>query len=170
MPMDRINMYLWLDGVVGKSVDENHIGWIELTTFTWDVTNNATWQSAGQGSKGKGGQATVQGNVTNITATKKIDQASVTLFQTCMMANQIDSGIISCVKLDGEMRLEYFRIELQKIVVVKVHWEGIGGADVKEDVELNFGQFKEFYMLQGNRGFPGGVTEFGFDRETSTPI
>ena len=27
-------MYLWLDGVVGESVDEKHLGWIELNTFT----------------------------------------------------------------------------------------------------------------------------------------
>ena len=87
-----------------------------------------------------------------------------------MMASQIDRGTISCVKMDGEMRLEYFRIELKKIVVMEVDWEGIGSDDVKEEVTLNFGRFKELYTLQGNRGFPGGVTRFGFDRETSTPI
>lgn len=68
--LDRTNMFLWLDGVVGKSVDEKHLGWIEVNTFTWSVTNNATWQSGGQGSKGKGGQATVQGNVADIVVTK----------------------------------------------------------------------------------------------------
>ena len=163
-------MFLWLDGVVGKSVDEKHLGWIEVNTFTWSVTNNATWQSGGQGSKGKGGQATVQGNVADIVVTKRIDSASVTLFQICMMASQIDKGTISCVKMDGETPLEYFRIELKKIVVKGVDWKSIGSDDVTEEVTLNFGRFIELYTLQENLGSPGGGTRFGFDRETSTPI
>jgi type VI secretion system secreted protein Hcp len=184
MAMERTNMFLWLDGFEGESHDEDHRGWIEVDTFTWTVSNQASWQSSGGGGGGGGGAGgsgggggggggggtQSQGDITDITVTKKIDRASVPLFQACMLGNQIDSGIISCVKLDGAMRIEYFRIELQKIIVQKVVWNGIGSADVKEDVDLNFGIFKEFYMLQGNLGFGRGVTEFGFNRETSTPI
>ena len=75
------------------------------------------------------------------------------------------------MKLDGETRIEYFKIELTKIYVQEVDWTSEESADeLKEEVKLDFATFREFYTVQRNRGFPGGSTEFGFDLEKSTAI
>ena len=53
------------------------------------------------------------------------------------------------MKLDGETRVEYFRIELKKIMVSSVGYQG-ASEDWKETVVLKFTEFKEFYTLQTN--------------------
>jgi type VI secretion system secreted protein Hcp len=168
--MALTNVYLLLDGIEGESRDLEHHGWIELDTFTWGVTNTANYQTD-QGASGKGGKSKTVGSLSKFDVTKRLDKASVSLFQACMMGSKIDSGFLSFMKLDGETRIEYFRIALTKIHVQKVEWASEESADnVKETVELDFATFREFYTVQRNRGFPGGVTEFGFDLETSTAI
>ena len=168
--MALTNVYLLLDGIEGESRDLEHQGWIELDTFTWGVANSANYQTD-QGASGKDGKSKTIGVLSKFNVTKKLDKASVSLFQACMMGSKIDSGFLSFMKLDGHTRIAYFKIELTKIHVQKVDWASVGDADnLTETVELDFATFREFYTVQRNRGFRGGVTEFGFNLETSTAI
>ncbi len=168
--MALTNVYLWLDGIEGESHDMEHQGWIEIGTFTWGVGNTASYQDD-QGASGKGGKSQTVGKLSEFRISKKIDKASVSLFQACMMGSKIDSGLLSFLKLDGETRIEYFKIELTKIHVQEVNWTSEESADeLKEELKLDFATFREFYTVQRNRGFPGGSTEFGFDLEKSTAI
>jgi type VI secretion system secreted protein Hcp len=168
--MALTNVYLLLDGIEGESRDLEHEGWIELDTFTWGVTNGANYQTD-QGASGPGGKSKTVGGLSEFLVVKRLDKASVSLFQACMMGSKIDRGFLSFMKLDGATRIQYFKIELTKIHVQKVEWTSEGGADnIKETVKLDFATFREFYTVQRNRGFRGGVTEFGFNLETSTTI
>ena len=89
--------------------------------------------------------------------------------RNCVLGSGIGSEIISFMKLDGEARVEYFRIELKKIMVSSVGYQG-ASEDWKETVVLKFTEFKEFYTLQTNLpGLPGGGGDFGWDSETQTP-
>jgi type VI secretion system secreted protein Hcp len=166
--MAQSNMYLWLDGVEGESRDLDHEGWIEVETFSWGVNNKASYQTD-QAASGQGSKSKTIGTLETFSVSKGIDKASVSLFQSCMMGSKIDSALVSFVKLDGETRVEYFRIELKKVHVQKVSWAS-GVDSIKETVDLDFAIFREFYTVQRNRGFRGGVTEFGFNLETSTTI
>ena len=161
------NIYLWLDGIDGESHDLDHHGWIEVEDFTWGASNDAK-SGTGQSGSGQGGKSKTIGKVNPLTVTKETDKASVTLFQSCVMGSEIDRGLVSCMKLDGETRVEYLKIELKKIYVEKVDWSKGDGEQHKETVVFNFAEFKEIYAVQRNRGFSGGVTEFGFNIETST--
>jgi type VI secretion system secreted protein Hcp len=102
-----------------------------------------------------------------------MDKAFVSPFQACMMGSKIDSALLSFVKLDGETRIEYFRIELKKIHVQEVSrasQDSDSAVEIIETVQLKFATFREFYTVQRNRSFPAGSTEFGFNLETSTAI
>jgi type VI secretion system secreted protein Hcp len=167
----RKNVYLWLDGIEGESHDVHHHGWIEVETFGWSVSNTANYQTD-KGASGQGGKSKTIGTLGAFEIHKMIDKASVSLFQACMMGSKIDSGILSFFKLDGETRVQYFRIELTKVHVKGVEWTSEGEEElaVKEKVTLDFATFREFYTVQRNPGFRGGSTEFGFDLETSTAI
>ena len=81
--------------VDGESIDQGHEEWIELESFKWNVSNDASFAI------GQGGQAT-QGHVDKITVDKICDKSSVTLFKNCTTGKHIKSGKISCLKLDGE--------------------------------------------------------------------
>jgi len=160
--MARTNIYLKLDGIDGESIDETHPGWIELDSFKWAVHNDASFAI------GQGGQAT-QGHIDKISVDKVCDKASITLFKNCTTGKHIASGIISCLKLDGDSRVEYLKIDLTDIIVAKVDWSGAGAdALIKESVELDFAEFQKVFTLQEDKGGPsGGVIEFAYNRQTS---
>jgi type VI secretion system secreted protein Hcp len=159
--MAKTNIYLKLEGIEGESTDENHKGWIELDQFTWGVKNDASFAI------GQGGQAT-QGHVGKIKVDKVCDKSSITLFKNCTTGKHITGGTISCLKLDGEARIEYLNIELKDIMVSSVDWTGAGTeAVLKESVELEFAEFKKVYTLQEDKGSPGGAKEFAYNRQTS---
>ena len=173
--MAKTNIYLWLKGIDGESLDTgltksrlgppNHQGWIEIDSVGWSATNDASYKIGDPG-KAKGGKS--QAQIGNITVTKPCDLSSVALMRNCVLGSGIGSGIISFMKLDGETRVEYFRIELKKIMVSSVGYQG-ASEDWKETVVLKFTEFKEFYTLQTNSGLPGGGGDFGWDSETQTP-
>jgi type VI secretion system secreted protein Hcp len=158
--MAKTNMYLKLEGIDGESIDEDHKGWIELIEFTWLVDANASFEV------GQGGQAK-QSHIHEIQAQKFCDKASVVLWKNCTTGRHIPKGHISCMKLDGETRVEYLKIDLNDIMVKKVHWSGQTEEVLKEDIELIFAEFKQTYTLQRDLGGAGGGREFGYNVQTA---
>jgi type VI secretion system secreted protein Hcp len=159
--MAQTNIYLKLEGIEGESMDEKHDKWIELDTFTWSVHNQANF------AVGQGGQAT-QSHIDGISVSKLCDKSSITLWKNCTTGKHIPSGKIRCLKLDGESRIEYLRIDLTDIMVKSIKWSGVGNESVmKEDVEIVFAKFYEEYVLQSDAGDPQGGKPFSFDIQTS---
>jgi type VI secretion system secreted protein Hcp len=159
--MAKTNIYLKLEGIDGESIDEDHKQWIEITKFTWGTSNGATFAI------GQGGQAT-QGHVEEISIDKFCDKSSVTLFKNCTTGRHIPSGIISCLKLDGETRVQYMKIDLKDIMVKQVQWTGSGEDGIlAESVHLVFAEFKETYKVQQDLGGLGGGREFGYNIQTA---
>lgn len=159
--MARTNIYLRLQDIPGESIDKEHPGWIELESFSWEVHNDASFRT------GQGGQAS-QGHVEKITATKICDQSSVTLFKNCTTGKHILNGEISCLKLDGENRIQYLHVKMDDIMIAKVHWDGRGEeAVLHETIELEFAEFHKKYKIQADTGGTEGHVDFKFNRQTS---
>ena len=51
---------------------------------------------------------------------KICDKSSVTLWKNCTTGKHILNGRYSCLKLDGEKRVEYLRIDLTDIMVKSI--------------------------------------------------
>lgn len=157
---NKTNMFLKLEGIDGESIDENHKGWIEMAKFTWVVDANVTFEI------GQGGQAK-QAHIHEISFSKFCDKSSVTLWKNCTTGKHIPRGIVSCMKLDGETRVEYLKIDLKDIMLKKVNWSGAAEDVLTEDVDIVFAEFKQTYTLQQDLGGAGGGREFGFNIQTS---
>jgi len=158
--MAKTNIYLKLEGIDGESVDEDHKGWIELAQFTWSVDALATFEV------GQGGQAK-QSHIHEIFGSKFCDKSTVILWKNCTTGRHIPRGTISCMKLDGESRVEYLKIELNDIMVKKVEWKGVSEDIITEDIALVFAEFKQTYTLQRDLGSSGGGREFGYNIQTA---
>jgi type VI secretion system secreted protein Hcp len=159
--MAQTNIYLKLDSVDGESIDKDHDKWIEVESFTWGVDNPSSFAT------GQGGQAT-QAHVATIGVQKRFDNSSVTLFKNCTTGKHIQSGTISCMKLDGDTRVEYLKIELTDIMVSNIQYSGVGAdQQVQEHASLVFAKFKKTYQLQQNVGSAQGAKEFGYDIQKS---
>ncbi|WP_407158082.1 Hcp family type VI secretion system effector [Bradyrhizobium sp. STM 3557] len=159
--MAATNIYLKLDGLDGESMDEDHKDWIEVQSFAWGVSNPASF------SIGQGGQST-QAHVAEITISKHLDKASVALFKASTTGKHIGSGTLSCMKLDGDSRVEYMKVDFTDLMVSSVQWSGSGSDQaVHEHVALAFAEFKQAYKLQQDAGSAGGNTDFGYNIQTS---
>jgi len=159
--MAQTNMYLKLDGLDGESLDDDHKDWIEIESFNWGVDNPSSF------AQGQGGQST-QAHVASMDIVKRCDKASVTLKKNCTTGKHIASGTVSCMKLDGDSRVEYLKIDLTDIMVSNFQWTGSGGdVQMGESVSLVFAEFKTAFKLQQNAGSAGGATEFGHNIQTN---
>jgi type VI secretion system secreted protein Hcp len=155
------NLYLKLDGLDGESLDQDHKDWIEIESFSWGVDNPSSFAI------GQGGQAT-QAHISAINLQKHCDKSSVALFKCCTTGKHINSGTLSCMKLDGDSRVEYLKVSLTDIMVSGFQWNGSGGEIVvHETVALVFAEFQEAYKLQQDQGSAGGNTDFGYNIQTS---
>src|SRR6478736_324536 len=72
---------LELDGIKGESKDEAHAGAIEVSSFSWGVTNSTTLGGGGGGA----GKATFK----EFTITKKTDASCPELFIRCATGEHI---------------------------------------------------------------------------------
>jgi type VI secretion system secreted protein Hcp len=159
--MAATNIYLKLDGVDGESLDTDHTAWIELESWSWGVSNPATF------TKGQGGQAT-QAHIAGFNIQKLCDKSSVTLFKNCTTGKHIPKATLSCLKLDGDTRVEYFKVDFTDLLVEGVNWSAAGGGhEIHESVSLVFSEFKETYKLQQDTGGGQGSVEFGYDLQSS---
>jgi type VI secretion system secreted protein Hcp len=72
------------------------------------------------------------------------------------------------MKLDGDSRVEYMKIDLTDVMVSSVQWSASGSEHhVHESLGLVFAEFKQTYKLQQDTGSAQGSTEFGFNVQTS---
>jgi type VI secretion system secreted protein Hcp len=159
--MAQTNIYLKLDGCNGESLDSEHRDWIEVESFSWGVDNPSSFAIA------QGGQAT-QAHIAQFNIQKRADKGSINLFKCCLTGKHLPSGILECLKLDGDKRIVYLRIQLTDIMVSNFQWSGTGGEHLMhEQVSLVFAQFKETYTLQQNVGSSAGAIEFGYNIQTA---
>lgn len=160
--MASTNMYLKLEGIDGESLDQDHDKWIELESLSWGVTNPASF------AKGQGGQAT-QADIGAFTISKHVDSASVALFRASTTGKHIDKGTLECLKLDGDSRIVYYKVDFTKLLVTSTQMSGSGADTVlNEFVSFAFSEFKQSYKLQEDAGSAGGNTDFGYNIQTST--
>jgi type VI secretion system secreted protein Hcp len=160
--MAATNVYLKLDDINGESLDKDHQNWIEVDSFSWGVDNPSSFAI------GQGGQAT-QAHIASLTINKHCDASSVTLFKACTTGRHINKGTLSCLKLDGDSRVEYLKVELDDIMVSGLQWSGSGGEHlVHEHCSLVFAKFKQSYTLQQDTGAgASGAKDFGYDIQKS---
>jgi type VI secretion system secreted protein Hcp len=159
--MARSNIYLKLDGLDGESKDKDHTDWIELDSWSWGVDNPATFAT------GQGGQAT-QAHISSLNIMKTVDKASVALFKNSTTGKHIGSATLSCMKLDGDQRIEFLKVDFTDLMVSSLQWSGAGEDNqVAESVALVFAKFKQSYKVQEDTGSAGGNTDFGFNVQTS---
>jgi type VI secretion system secreted protein Hcp len=159
--MAASNIYLKLDGIDGESLDDDHKDWIELQSWNWGVDNPASFATA------QGGQAT-QAHISALNVQKVLEKGSVTGFKGCTTGKHIPKATLSCMKLDGDSRVEYFKVDFTDLMVSSLQWSGSGAEHVvHEHMSLVFAEFKQSYKLQQDAGSAGGNTDFGYNIQTS---
>lgn len=154
-----IDAYLKIGDIKGESQDEKHKQWIEVSHVDWGVTQPraSTVSTAGGHTNGKA-------DLSEVSFTKLADVASPLLFQHCAMGKTIPTAVIEFMRADGDGKpINYFKIELDNVMISNVHPSSGEGGILTEQVNLAYSRIKVSYTQQKIAGGAGGNTSGGWD-------
>jgi type VI secretion system secreted protein Hcp len=158
-----VQMILHLDGIKGESKKDGNEAEIDITSWAFGMSQSGTWHTGGGGG---GGIVNMQ----DITLTKNIDAASADLMSYCCKGDHIPAGSLTVYKVGGS-NLDYYKIDLEKVIISSVQTTGTGNGDaVTETVTLNFAVIKIKYKEQGDDGSAKAEYEMGFNVETNVAV
>ncbi|MDB5748900.1 MAG: type secretion system tube protein Hcp [Massilia sp.] len=154
-----IDAYLKIGDIKGESADDKHKQWIEVSHVDWGVTQPraSTVSTAGGHTNGKA-------DLSEVSFTKLADVASPILFQHCAMGKTIPTAVIEFMRADGDGKpINYFKIELENVMLSSFHPNSGEGGILTEQVHLAYSKIKVSYTQQKISGGAGGNTSGGWD-------
>jgi type VI secretion system secreted protein Hcp len=156
MAASQADYFLKIDGIQGESQDDKHQNEIQLTSFSFGVTN------AGTGSSGMG-SGSGKANIQDFKFTKLADNASPNLFQACCNGKHFDTATLT-VRKAGEDALEYLVYTLSEVFVSSYTTAGqSGGGIAQESGSMNFSKIQVQYTPQSADGSAGAQNTKGYD-------
>lgn len=148
--------------VAGESQDDKHKEWIEIQSFAYGISN-PSWAQTGSGASG--GQATFS----EFNFTKVTDKATAALMLKAANGQHFDKAEVICYKAGGEDRVPYLTLTFEQVYIASYSTSGAEGAGVAmESISCSYGQVKQKYTLQDDKGGPGSSTEFGWNVKRNT--
>lgn len=154
-----IDIYVQIEGIKGESSDDKHQGWIEAVSLEWGIT-----QPKSAIASTAGGHTAERVEMDEVTFIKHADLASPILMQTCAMGKTIPKVTIEFMRADGQgVRIKYFDIQLENVLVGHVSAAIQPGHIMAESVGLKFSKAKWKYIQQKIGGGVAGNTAGGWD-------
>ena len=163
--MALFDAFLKLDGIKGESADAKHTGEIDITSFSWGLSQTGIQATGGGGGAGK---VAFQ----DISFIKKTDASSPLLMLNCANGTHIKEGNF-VVRKAGGTQLEYLKLKLTDILVSSFKDHGsISGGDIPtESLSLNFAKVEYSYQQQGADGkAQGGPILAGWDVKANQKV
>lgn len=152
-----VDMFLDIRECPGESSKKGHEGQIEIESFSFGATQSGSFARGGAG--GGSGKAEFQ----DICVVKAVDKSSPKLFQACAAGTHFPRANIF-VRKAGDRPLEYYKIELQDLIVSSVQNTGSASGDaVMESVTMNCAVINFTYVEQDAKGGAGRTVTAGYD-------
>jgi type VI secretion system secreted protein Hcp len=150
-----IALYLKVEGAPGESKDDKHKEWVDLDSFHWGVVQP---HSAGTG----GGLGAGRASFHDLTVVASIDKANAAILGKCAKGDHLGKISISAAKAGGDQQ-EYYKVDLEDVLVTAVDVNGAHGAEIKVSYSFQGSKLKSTYKEQTAKGSLGPGVDFGWD-------
>lgn len=127
MPMDG---YLQLEGIEGECKESAHRGWIDVSGFTWSVSQEV---APGQGGKPEAGVP----SVSDFTFTQKLGRSSPVIFEACCTGRQFATVTFEGLSPHGASRFKYLSVRFKDCLITSVGVSN-SGETVTERIQVAF--------------------------------
>lgn len=155
-----VDMFMKIEGVDGESRDDAHAGEIDVLAWSWGLSQSGTTHGGGGGGAGKV-------DIQDVSFTKYVDLASMTLALYCANGKHIPEATLTMRKA-GENPLEYYTIKMADLMVTSLSTGGSGGEDrLTENVTLNFAKVEVGYTSQKETGAKDKTKDFKWNIEAN---
>lgn len=158
------DMFLWVDGIPGESMDDKQRDWIDVVAFHWGVSRpGREFPVVGQPATPVAGQA-------DLAIVKKIDRASPPLFLACCTGQSIKQVRFNVMRIGSEPT-PILWLTLNDVIVTSVKPVGssVGATPyLMEEVTLNYAQIEMRYRRLKPDGSVDTEVVAKWDRQTNT--
>jgi len=103
------DFFIKIAGIDGESKDSKHAGWIDVLSFSYNVSQSDSAFTGGGSGVGKASFAA-------LTFNHYVDKATPNLMQYCASGKHIDTVEVSCCKV-GDGAQEYMHITLSDCII-----------------------------------------------------
>jgi type VI secretion system secreted protein Hcp len=158
-----VEMILELDGIQGEHIDNNgkSVGAIDVLAWSNGLSQSGTFHSGGGAGKA---------NFQDLSITKYLDSASPYLMLHTSNGAHIKSATLT-IRKAGEIKHDYFKVELTKVMVTSVSSGGGDGDDkLTENISLNYAEITWTYYPYDNRGIQGTPIVVGWNVAKNTSL
>ena len=150
------DIFLKIGDIKGESKDAKHKSEIEVTAWSWGLSQGGSMATGGGGGIGK---AAFQ----DIHFSHPFDTASPNLVRACASGQHIKEAKLTMRKA-GKTPQEYLIVTLNDVIVTGVTHNGNGSdTGMLEQVALNFAKVAIEYKPQEDDGSLGPAVTFKFD-------
>lgn len=163
--MAQADYFLKIDGIDGESVDDKHKGEIEISSFSWGVTQTSTHGAGGGGGAGK---ASFQ----DFHFVSSVGKSSPKLFLACATGEHFKKAVLT-VRKAGDRPIEYYKLQLEDVLVSSYQNGGTEGGDDDtpvEQISLNFSKITYSTATQNSDGTAVGGITAGWDLGTNKKL
>jgi type VI secretion system secreted protein Hcp len=140
------DMLLQLAGVTGESSDVKHKDFIDLVSFSWDMSSPTDLST---------GQPYAKTKIEDFRIVKRADRSTPVLIQYLYTNTVIKTGRVIVRKAGGSDPLTYYEIEFKNLRVTSFRTE-TEKEEVTEQVTLGFETATFKYTPQSATGAKGG--------------
>jgi type VI secretion system Hcp family effector len=151
--------FIKFDGIEGESMDAEHRGWIEISSYRHGIRQKGSITASSAGGAGSG-----RGDFGDFLFTKQMDKASPKLAICCAAGTHFDKVVLDICRA-GDTKLRYMRYELINCMISG--YSAAGGTGVPaETVTVDFGKISMVYTQQKrDGGGPAGNIIGSWDRQ-----
>lgn len=150
--------YIQIAEIPGEALDEKYNKWIEITGYSFGVS-----QSASATASSSGGATSGRTTMSNFTFTKYLDSASCKLMEASCAGQHLKEVKLAPCRASTD-RLKYYEVVLEEVIIADYAQSANSGIPI-EILQLNYGRIKATYTLQKRSdGLAGGNVTGGWDR------
>ncbi|HMP02993.1 MAG TPA: type VI secretion system tube protein Hcp, partial [Gemmatales bacterium] len=153
--------YLKLTDIPGEATAANHVGEIEIYSFSWGASNPTTVGS------GKTGLSAGKVSISSFNIMKKTEKSSPKLFSHCCNGQHIAEGLVTMRKATGESggQKPFLTYKFTDMMVESIQWSGSSGGDdtPTESCSFAFAKCEITYFSQDAKGAMAKAGEASWD-------
>jgi type VI secretion system secreted protein Hcp len=141
------DIFLKVDGIHGESADVNHLGEIEVVSWSWGVSEVFI-------SSGGGGIVGGTPKVANFLVTKQVDKASPSLLRACLKLTHVADAVLT-QRRPGAGKQNFLSITFQDVLISTLNDIDDGLTPrPKETIAFVFSKVIYEYIPQKPTGVP----------------
>lgn len=159
-----VDAFLKLEGIDGESRDREFEKWIEISSFSWGVSNPTISSATGGAGAGKA-------QFQDFHFTSGLNAASPKLMLSCASGQHIKKAQLFCRKAGGESQGQVFlKYELQDLLVSSYQTGGSGQELPTDQFSLNFAKIEFSYSPQKPDGSLDAPVTTGWDIKKNSKV